>query len=79
MNLDGKIALITGGGTGIGAAITKRFVQEGAKVCIAGRRKEKLEETASRVPEGTVKICPGVKGSSPSGKGRSTSSFVCWL
>jgi meso-butanediol dehydrogenase / (S,S)-butanediol dehydrogenase / diacetyl reductase len=59
MNLSGKIALVTGGGTGIGAAITKRFVEDGAKVCIAGRRREKLEETAASSPKGSVILCPG--------------------
>jgi meso-butanediol dehydrogenase/(S,S)-butanediol dehydrogenase/diacetyl reductase len=59
MNLSGKTALVTGGGTGIGAAITRRFVQDGAKVCIAGRRREKLEETAASLPKGTVSIFQG--------------------
>lgn len=59
MKLEGKVALVTGGGTGIGAAITERFVEEGAKVCISGRRKEMLEKTAGSLPSGTVEICPG--------------------
>jgi meso-butanediol dehydrogenase/(S,S)-butanediol dehydrogenase/diacetyl reductase len=59
MDLKGKTALITGGGAGLGLAITKRFVKDGAKVCISGRRREKLEETANALPKGSVLTCPG--------------------
>lgn len=59
MKLEGKTALITGGGTGIGAAIARRFVKEGAKVCIAGRRREKLEQVAGGLPQGSVLAFPG--------------------
>jgi NAD(P)-dependent dehydrogenase (short-subunit alcohol dehydrogenase family) len=40
MQLEGKVALITGAGTGIGAAIARRFVDEGAAVVLMGRRAE---------------------------------------
>jgi NAD(P)-dependent dehydrogenase (short-subunit alcohol dehydrogenase family) len=59
MNLKGKVALVTGGGTGIGTAIAERFVADGAKVCITGRRKEMLEEVAKSLPSGTAVICQG--------------------
>ncbi len=57
MDLEGKVAIITGGGTGIGEAIARRFVADGAKVCITGRREEMLEKAAGLLPEGSTKIC----------------------
>ena len=47
--LNGKTAVITGAGTGIGRAIAQRFHDEGAHVVITGRRKEKLMETAALI------------------------------
>lgn len=54
MKLEGKVALITGGGTGLGTAIAQRYVAEGARVCITGRRPEPLDKTAATLPDGSV-------------------------
>ena len=47
--LDGKVALITGGNSGIGLATAKRFVQEGAYVFITGRTQAKLDAAVKQV------------------------------
>ena len=64
----GKIALITGSGTGIGKAIATKFVEQGASVIILGRRKEPLEDAAKGLQKiisqnssgATVRIFSGV-------------------
>jgi NAD(P)-dependent dehydrogenase (short-subunit alcohol dehydrogenase family) len=47
--LEGKIAVITGGSSGIGLATAKRFVKEGAYVFITGRRQAELDEAAAEI------------------------------
>lgn len=46
--VEGKVVVITGGGTGIGAAVAERYSSEGAHVVVVGRRREPLEEVAAR-------------------------------
>ena len=49
MRLDGKVALVSGGGTGIGAATARRFAAEGARVVLTGRRPEPIEAVAADI------------------------------
>lgn len=58
--LSGKRALITGGGTGIGAATARLMARQGARVIICGRRKDQLKETANAIlgSNGTAEIFP---------------------
>ncbi len=59
MRLQGRVALVTGGGTGIGKATALLFAAEGAHVLVTGRRAEPLQETAALAREtgGTVETC----------------------
>lgn len=49
MQLENKTAVVTGGGTGIGLAIAKRFAAEGAHVFVTGRRKEVLDDAVAEI------------------------------
>lgn len=68
----GKVAVVTGGGTGIGKAITKELVRLGCKVVIASRKLERLEETAQEINRDVV----GVAGRGHVDPGR-VFSFEC--
>ena len=56
--LEGKIAVITGGNSGIGLATAQRFVQEGAFVFISGRRQDEIDKAVKQIGRNVM----GVQG-----------------
>ena len=58
INLKGKVAIVTGGGRGIGKAIAKRLAEAGAGVVIASRKMENLEATAKEFSSLPGKVVP---------------------
>ncbi|MBK4738864.1 SDR family NAD(P)-dependent oxidoreductase [Noviherbaspirillum pedocola] len=55
---EGKVVIVTGAGSGIGAATAKRFAADGASVVLAGRTRDKLERTALDIPKGRSLVRP---------------------
>ena len=56
LRLDGKVAVITGGSSGIGLATAQRFVQEGAYVFITGRRQSELDKAKALIGDGVTTV-----------------------
>jgi D-sorbitol dehydrogenase (acceptor) len=56
MRLKGKVAIVTGGGRGIGAAIAAAYVREGARVCIADIEQDVAEQTAREIGGGAFAL-----------------------
>jgi NAD(P)-dependent dehydrogenase (short-subunit alcohol dehydrogenase family) len=56
--LEGRVALVTGGTSGIGLATARRFVAEGAHVFITGRRQAELDEAARQIEANAIAAVP---------------------
>jgi len=54
--LEGKVAVVTGGNSGIGLATARRLQEEGARVAIAGRNKKTLDEAVKTIGNGVVAV-----------------------
>jgi NAD(P)-dependent dehydrogenase (short-subunit alcohol dehydrogenase family) len=54
--LEGKVAVITGGNSGIGLATAQRFVAEGAYVFITGRRQSELDAAVKRIGNNVIAV-----------------------
>lgn len=57
MQLSGNTVLITGGASGIGLALARRFVQSGSEVIVCGRRESALSEARSQLPALQTRVC----------------------
>src|SRR5215471_8356247 len=54
--LEGKIAVVTGGNSGIGLATARRFQEDGAKVVISGRSRQTLDEAVKTIGNGVLAV-----------------------
>jgi uncharacterized oxidoreductase len=72
MKISGNTVLITGGGSGIGLALTEALVRKGNQVIICGRRRESLKAVQVRWPGVAIRVCDVSKT-------RSRQALVNWL
>ena len=62
--IENKVAYITGGNSGMGLATAERFLEEGAKVIVTGKRKEAINEYNSKANNNTLAILADVNNHS---------------
>ncbi|MDH4156215.1 MAG: SDR family NAD(P)-dependent oxidoreductase [candidate division Zixibacteria bacterium] len=72
MKTSGNTVLITGGGSGIGLALTEALVRRGNRVIICGRRRDRLKAVQARVPGVSFRVCD-------ISRTRSRHALVDWL
>ena len=72
MKTSGNTVLITGGGSGIGLALTQALVRSGNRVVICGRRRERLKAVQAQMPSVNFRVCDVSKE-------RSRQALVDWL
>lgn len=56
-HLEGQVAVITGGATGIGWAVAQAFLKEGARIALVGRSEDRLKEAAAKISHDRVLCC----------------------
>jgi NAD(P)-dependent dehydrogenase (short-subunit alcohol dehydrogenase family) len=77
LRLDGKVAVITGGTSGIGLAIAQRFVDEGARVFIVARRQEGLDEAVATIGKNVTPVQADVTKTSDLDRVYQTVKQIC--
>ena len=64
-SLEGQLAIVTGGGTGLGLGISQCLIEAGARVIITGRREDVLQEAAVHLGDQAVPMAYDVTDTKP--------------
>jgi len=77
--LDNKVAIITGGSKGIGAAVAKKFIEEGAKVVLTARKMDEGQKVADQLGDNAIFIQQDVARKGSAKLSKSLGSSILWL